>query len=198
MKNNNNMPAFGYLKKLRSQAPYYQASNSEILEDLELLNCSIDRNTHENNLTADISLNFPKKRTRNIRKFEVSDEDEAVEGLASLMAKIKSMPKQAKSPQNLPQKQQENIQPQPLIQNYASFRNFNFQSLPYAFPQAFGWRNYMYPYPYPKQFQTQFISQPAQTRSSLNLNRRSMMHLAIAHMIAQNQQKVRNEGIAVN
>lgn len=131
MKTNNNIPSIGYVKKLRSQAPYYQASNYEILEDLELLNCPTDKNIKENKDIFDISLTQPKKRNRNIRKIDISDEDEAIEGLASLMIKTKPVAKPAKNLCKAPSKQLQNQASEP--NNTA--QKFGFNSLPFALAQ---------------------------------------------------------------
>lgn len=87
MNSNKYTSSLGYSTRLRTQTPYNQATSSEILKDLELLNWQTSERT---SLNSSFPPKVLKKRTRRIPKFEFLDEESALESLLILMNSKKS------------------------------------------------------------------------------------------------------------
>ncbi|CAG9329024.1 unnamed protein product [Blepharisma stoltei] len=161
--NSNKFPSLGYSNRLRSQTPYTQATYTEILEDLEMLNWHKPASSQN-------EIHFPpkilKKRKRTVNKIENLDEDLAIESLISLMMtkkpalkkfSVKKIVKKCVSFEIL----QENVDPvrkvqvvseskimQKMTNQWVSpyFVNFSFPKSAFVLPTAKEWKSLGFPY----------------------------------------------------
>ncbi|CAG9327826.1 unnamed protein product [Blepharisma stoltei] len=198
-----NYTAQHYSKRLRSQVPYYQASSKEIIDDLKMM--KIDLNYQNDSFNAE-TLPKPSRRVKSIIIEETNSEDDALEGLANLIVIEKNqknaarqpvierktdtkVPQQnaSKKPEPKVQKQQANIPSQgerpPQVAQYPQM----YQYYPYATNQYWmmpmDWRNISIAQQYQQIAQYNLIANM--------LNRRSGIHVKLAHWIQQRQNAMR-------
>lgn len=79
-----------YSKRLRSQIPYYQATSKEVLHDLKLM--KIDLSAKNDSFNPEV-ISRSRKRGKPLTVEDKSDENDALDGLISLIVLEKPQPK---------------------------------------------------------------------------------------------------------
>ncbi|CAG9331030.1 unnamed protein product [Blepharisma stoltei] len=197
-----NFTTQGFSKRLRSQIPYYQASNKEISDDLKLigidLTCPVETFPNDN-------LPKPRKRPRLPIIDEDQEENDAIDGLSALIlvknkTKKPIVPEQTETkkegkPAQVPKEEVKAPPPQQrydlralqLAQMQQYLQMMSMQSN--AFMSTGDWRNLNYPIQY------QYRMNPNYVYNAM-LSRKSGIHIKIAHMISQHQNQLnRNNAI---
>ncbi|CAG9332536.1 unnamed protein product [Blepharisma stoltei] len=196
-----NFATQSFSKRLRSQIPYYQATNKEIIEDLKMMD--IDLSCPAETFNND-NLPRPRKRPRLPVIDDVQEENDAIEGLSALIlvknkTKKPIVPEQTENKKDLklPQQPKEEAKT-PAVQIRYDIRALQMAQMqqylqlmqfqPNAFMNTGDWRNMNFPMQYQHRTNQNYAY-------NVMLSRKSGIHIKIAHMISHHQNQMNRNNV---